>query len=175
MDDQIRRIRASEWQELRSLRLQALTEAPTAFGSTLAQEQIYPEEVGRERALGSSSGCDRATFVAHAGGVWIGVVTGLANQFTSASAVPLLVAMFVVAPERRRGFGVRLVDTVAAWAQECGHSQLALWVTSDNASAVALYERCNFRFSGAIKPHSHAHGLVEKEMMRHLQEAKSCQ
>lgn len=175
MDIQIRRIRADEWRELRSHRLRALGEAPTAFGSTLAQEQAFPDDVWRERALGASFGCDRATFVAEINGTWIGAVTGLANQFTTANGVPLLAAMFVVASWRRRGVGVRLVDTVACWAQECGASQIALWVTSNNASAVALYKQCDFSFSGAAKSHSHATGLVETEMARQLQEAGSCQ
>lgn len=172
MDTQIRRIRAEEWRELRSLRLRALAEAPIAFGATLAEEQAYSEDVWRERALGASAGCDRATFVAELNGVWIGVVTGLAKQFTTSNGTLLLVAMFVVASERRRGLGVNLVNKVSAWARDCGASQLALWVTSDNASAVALYERCEFRCTGALKPHSHAPGRVEKEMVRQLLNAK---
>jgi GNAT superfamily N-acetyltransferase len=93
----------------------------------------------------------------------------LGKLFTRANGVPLLVAMFVAESERRIGVGVRLVDTAASWAKECGATRLARWVTSDIASAATLYERCHFRFSGAIRPHSHAAGLVEKEMVRQLQ------
>lgn len=168
MNIHIRRIRADEWRELRTLRLHALAEAPTAFGSTLGQEHAYPKEVWCERALGASTGCDRATFVVERHGTWIGAVTGLANQFTTANGIPLLVAMFVVASERNRGVGAELVNAVSAWARECGAGELSLWVTSDNLAATALYERCGFRHTGIIKPHSHTSGLVEKEMVRQL-------
>ena len=168
MDVQIRRVQADEWPELRALRLQALAEAPTAFGSTLAEEQSYSDEIWRERAVGASAGCDRATFVAEINGVWIGSVTGLANQFATENGLPLLVAMFVVASERKQGVGLALVNAVTSWARECGASQLALWLASDNLAAAALYERCNFRYTGVIKPHSHAPGLIEKEMIRKL-------
>ena len=165
---QIRRLRSDEWSELCRLRLRALMEAPTAFGSTLAEEQSYSDAVWRERALGASAGCDRATFVAEIKGVWIGSVTGLANQFTTPNGIPLLVAMFVVASERKQGVGLNLVNTVISWARGCGAGQLALWIASDNPAATALYERCGFHYTGVIKPHSHAPGLIEKEMIRQL-------
>jgi len=165
---QIRRMRADEWPDLRKLRLRALAEIPTAFGSTFAVEQAYSDDVWRERAFGASSGCDRATYIAELEGVWIGAATGLANQFAAANGIPLLVAMFVVASERRLGVGARLVNAVLSWARECGAGHLALWVTSNNCAAAALYEQCGFRYTGAIKPHPHAPELFEKEMVHQL-------
>ncbi len=52
----IRRIRSDEGPKLRALRLHALAEAPTAFGSTLAVEQAFSDAVWRERAIGASLG-----------------------------------------------------------------------------------------------------------------------
>ena len=144
---QIRRIGADDWPELRKLRLRALAEAPTAFGSTFTVEQAYSDDVWQERAFGASSGCDRATFIAELAGVWIGAATGLANQFAAANGIPLLVAMFVIAPERQRGIGLKLANAVISWARAFGTEHLALWVTSDNLAAATLYERCGFRSS----------------------------
>jgi GNAT superfamily N-acetyltransferase len=168
MNTQIRRIRADEWSEMRSLRLHALADAPTAYGSTLALEQSYSEEVWRERSLGTSSGCERATFVAERDGTWIGMVTGLANQQGETKQSTLLVAMFVATFARREGTGVALVDALTSWARDCGASQIALWVTSDNNPAVSLYQRCGFRLTGVSKSHAHAPGLTEREMVRRL-------
>jgi len=165
---QIRRIRADEWRRLRTFRLWALAEAPTAFGSTLVAEQAYADDVWQERALGASGGRDRATFIAELGGVWIGAATGLANQFVGVNGIPLLVAMFVAASERRQGVGLKLVNAVIPWARDCGAHHLALWVASNNLAAAALYEQCGFRFTGNTKPHPHAPELVEKEMLRQL-------
>lgn len=48
----VRRIRPYEWHLLRALRLHALADAPMAFGSTLFEEEAFPESVWRERAAG---------------------------------------------------------------------------------------------------------------------------
>jgi GNAT superfamily N-acetyltransferase len=137
-DTQIRRIRTDEWLEMRSLRLHALADAPTAYGSTLAQEQSYSEEIWRERSLGTASGCERATFIAERDGIWIGMVTGLANQQELTKQSTLLVAMFVATSVRRKGIGVALVDALTSWARDCGANQIVLWVASDNNPAVSL-------------------------------------
>ena len=163
MDNQIRRIRAEEWCALRSLRLRALAETPTAFGSTLTKEQAYCEEVWRERAKSTSSGCDRATFIAESENGWVGMATGLAN-----CGAPLLVAMYVSADARRQGIGVALVEAVSSWTLNCGGDKLALRVTSDNHPAIALYQRCAFSFTGATQPHPNFDGLTEQEMVRCL-------
>lgn len=164
----VRRIRPDEWRELRDRRLAALADVPTAFGSTLAVEQAYPDDTWRERALGASAGCERATFVAERDAAWLGSVTGLAGRFANPAGVPLLVAMYVVPDARGGGVGRALVEAVIAWARECSASALGLSVTDTNASAIALYQRCGFRFTGADKPHAHAPGLIEREMRRDI-------
>lgn len=168
MATQIRRIRSDEWREMRSLRLAALAAAPTAYGSTLAQEEAYSDEIWRERALGASSGCDRATFIAARESIWVGMVTGLANQDGVTNGATLVVAMFVATSARRQGIGVELVDAVCSWARNCGANQLALWVTSGNAPAVALYQHCGFQFTGEAKPLAHTPTLIERQMVRRL-------
>lgn len=168
MIPQIRRVRPDEWRQVRSLRLRALREVPTAYGSTLAEEQAFSDAMWRERTLGASSGCERATFVAESEGVWLGTVTGLAKQFGLAGGVPLLVAMFVAASARQQRIGVGLVDTLSSWARECGASRLALWVESSNEPAIALYQRCGFHFSGEVQPLAHTPSLTERQMVRLL-------
>jgi GNAT superfamily N-acetyltransferase len=125
----IRRICADEGPKLRALRLHALAEVPMAFGSTLAVEQGFSDAVWRERAIGASAGCDRATFIAERDRQWLGLVTGLARQDDLEKAGPLLVSMFVDSTARRVGIGVRLVEAVSAWARACGAARLSLWVT----------------------------------------------
>jgi GNAT superfamily N-acetyltransferase len=159
----IRRIRADEGPLLRVLRLRALTEAPMAFGSTLAREQDYPDDLWRERAVGSSAGCDSATFVAERDGRWVGLATGLAL-----AGDPQLVGMFVDSSARRLGVGVELVEAVASWARACGAARLKLWVATGNDAAAALYLRCGFRTTGVTQPISHTPTLAECEMIREL-------
>ena len=129
MDIQIRQIRPDEWR--------ASVEFLTAFGSNLAQEQMYSDEVWRERALGASSGCDRVT-----------AITGLANQFTTANGVPLTLSPCSLSrpsagatlSKPGRHFGLLGARLRCQSARSLGDLQQCI-------SAAALYERCHFRFS----------------------------
>jgi GNAT superfamily N-acetyltransferase len=168
MTPQIRRIRADEGPRLRALRLHALAAAPIAFGSTLAHEQAFADDVWRERAAGGAAGCERATFVAERGAHWVGLATGLARPDDRADAEALLVGMFVDLAARREGVGVALIEAVAGWARACGAARLTLWVTASNDPAVALYRRCGFRPTGATRPLAHTPTLTEREMIRDL-------
>jgi GNAT superfamily N-acetyltransferase len=162
----IRRIRADEGPELRALRLHALADSPTAFGSTLAREEAFADQVWRERAARGASGADGVTFVAEREGRWIGLATGLADDPDGPGA--LLVGMFVDAAERGRHVGTALVQAVTAWARARGAARLSLWVTSGNAPAITLYERCGFQATGDARPLGHTPSLTEMRMVRDL-------
>jgi GNAT superfamily N-acetyltransferase len=168
MTPRIRRIHADEGPRLRVLRLRALAEAPTAFGSTLAREQDFPDDVWRERAIGASIGCERATFITECDGRWIGLASGLAHQDDPNNPGCFLVGMFVDSTARRAGVGTALVEAVLAWARACGSAHLSLWVTSGNDPAVALYRRCGFQPTGATRPLPHTPTLAECEMIQNL-------
>src|SRR5262245_45019348 len=161
----IRRIRADEGLALRALRLHALADAPTAFGSTLAREEGFPETVWHERAAGGAMGADRVTFIAERGARWIGLATGLADDPEAEG--PVLVGMFVDAAERRHHVGRALVEAVIGWARARGDSQLSLRVTATNTPAIALYEACGFRMTGESRV-GHTPSLAELCMVRVL-------
>ncbi len=146
----------------------ALLEALPRLVRPSRKNNCIPIEVWQERALVAAAGCDRATFVAEIKGAWIGTVTGLANQFTTANGIPLLVAMFVVPSERKQGVAVNRSILSLRGHEDAVPVQLALWIASCNPAATALYERCGFHYTGVIKPHSHSPGLIEKEMIRQL-------
>src|ERR1700730_4655425 len=166
---EVRRIRAHEGPQLRSLRLHALADAPTAFGSTLAREEAFPESVWHERAAGGAGGGDLITFVAEQDGRWVGLAAGLAeDREDPKQSGPVLAGMFVDRAERRHGVGAMLVEGVVAWARARGAARLSLWVTSSNEPAIALYRKCGFRPTGETKPLAHAPTLTELRMVRVL-------
>jgi GNAT superfamily N-acetyltransferase len=169
MAAEVRRIRPDEGAQLRALRLHALADAPTAFGSTLAREQVFTDDVWRDRAAGRASGADRVTFIAERDGQWIGLASGLAaDPDDPDGGEPLLVGMFVDGAERGRGIGAALVEAVVAWARARGAARLSLWVTATNDPAVALYDTCGFRPTGEQKPLAHTPSLDEVRMVRAL-------
>jgi GNAT superfamily N-acetyltransferase len=164
---EVRQIRAGEGLRLRALRLHALADAPTAFGSTFAREEAFPESVWHERAAGGAGGGDRITFVAEQDGQWVGLATGLAEDPEDPRQTgPVLVGMFVDPTARRHGVGAMLVEGVAGWARARGAARLSLWVFSSNEPAIALYRKCGFRPTGETKPLAHTPTLAELRMVR---------
>jgi GNAT superfamily N-acetyltransferase len=169
MSPEVRKIRADEGLRLRALRLHALADSPTAFGSTLAREEAFADSVWHERAARGAAGGDGVTFVAEQDDAWIGLVTGLVEDTEDPKrSGPVFVGMFVDRAQRRHGVGAALVEAVAAWARARGASRLFLWVTSSNEPALALYRRCGFRPTGETKPNAHTPTLPELQMVLDL-------
>lgn len=169
MTPAIRRIRPGEGPSLRAFRLRALADAPMAFGSSLAREEAFTDDVWRERAARGASGADNVTFVAERDGRWLGIATGLARDSdVPDDPRPELVAMFVCPEARGGGVAQALVDAVVGWARERKADGLTLWVTAANTAAVALYARCGFRRTGESKPLDHSPAVETIRMVRDL-------
>ncbi|MEZ4501716.1 MAG: GNAT family N-acetyltransferase [Dehalococcoidia bacterium] len=165
---EVRRVRAEEWPALREIRLQALLDTPTAFGSTHAVEVAFDDAVWIERAGGGASDEDRATFVVEQEGALVGLATGLAHDPVEDEGT--LVGMFVVPELRGRGASDGLVRAVAAWARSLDLVRLRAWVTESNAPAIALYRRHGFDYDGALHPLDHTPTMMEQRMVLDLVE-----
>jgi ribosomal protein S18 acetylase RimI-like enzyme len=136
MDD-VRRLTAEDWMELRATRLAALAEAPYAFSSTVAREQGFTEQTWRERA-----GSGR-TFGAWDGGTIVGLASGLPED-----GQWQLVGMWVSPKVRGTGVADRLVAAVCELARQSGFTSVTLWVTEVNDRARAFYRRLGFAPTG---------------------------
>ncbi|HEY7324900.1 MAG TPA: GNAT family N-acetyltransferase [Streptosporangiaceae bacterium] len=136
MDD-VRKLTADDWMELRAARLAALAEAPYAFSSTVAREQEFTEQTWRERA-----GSGR-TFAAWDGDTIVGLATGLPED-----GQWHLVGMWVSPKVRGTGVAARLVVAVCGLAQQSGSTSVTLWVTEVNGRARAFYRRLGFAPTG---------------------------
>jgi GNAT superfamily N-acetyltransferase len=132
---------ADDWREFREIRLAALTGAPEAFGSTLADTVRLAEVDWRRRLAG------RAQFVVRQAGRAVGTVGGIVENGT-----PELISMWVDPDWRGRGVGDVLVSAVLSWARRAGYPVVRLWVTVDNPAAQRLYARHGFRPTGAVQP-----------------------
>ena len=139
------------------MRLDALKEAPYAFGSTYEREKERPEHAWRQTLV------DRTRFVAEVEAVVAGTVSGGDSDVAAAAA---MTAMWVDPRFRRRGIGDLLVKTVVDWAAAAGYDEMLLWVADRNRNAERLYERNGFQRTRAaqeMRP-----GTLEFEMVRRL-------
>lgn len=162
----IRRIRSHEGSRLRDIRLRALADAPTAFGSTLANEQARPatewDHVAAEDALSGT----RVRFVAEENGRWYGMAGGFVRPEDPETVQ--LVSMWVDPARRRAGLGTSLVETVVQWARGRAARRIQLWVTDTNSGAKSLYRRAGFMETDRVQPLPSAPALREVLMMRAL-------
>ena len=146
----VRRIRPDEGAVLRDVRLAALADAPSAFGSTYARESLLTAEDWAGRARASSAGSGRATFFAVADNGIVGLVGGHNPEPTSSRVE--LVSMWTHPAARRAGVGRLLVDAVLDWARTCGVQAVELWVTRGNVGAENLYRAMGFVDVGDYQP-----------------------
>lgn len=142
---EVRRVEPDEWKLLREIRLAALRDAPSAFGSTYEREVEFDEDVWRTRI--SASGF----FLAFDGTEPVGLAAGYRDP-DEPPAQRELVSMWVSEAARGQRVAGRLVDAVASWARDDGAREVALWVVIGNGSARRAYERLGFVANGVQQP-----------------------
>ena len=153
----VRATTMTDWQALRAIRLQALLDAPDAFGSTHAREAAFGEDEWRRRASRDGS------FIAFLPEV---CPAGLGGGYLAEPQVVELIGMFVRPQARGRGVGEAVVDAVASWARAQGASIVHLWVTETNKPGIRLYERCGFTATPERQPLPSNPALGEIGMQR---------
>ena len=151
-----------DWQALRDIRLEALRDAPTAFGSVYEREVLRGEAHWRDRIARGG------TFLAFVPEVSATEPAGLTGGYQEDPVIVELVSMYVRPRARGRGVGEALVATVINWAGNRDATSVHLWVTETNAPARALYERCGFTLTGERQPLPSDPSLGEIAMSRTL-------
>lgn len=149
----------------KDVRLRALLDTPSAFGSTYARERELSDAEWMRRAM-RWNGERGIGFLAVEGGIGCGIVGSMLDEDDATRAT--LVSMWTAPTHRRRGVARRLVDEVVAWARARDVAAIRLMVTSNNGPAVALYERLGFTNTGRTEPYPNDASLVEYEMVRRL-------
>jgi GNAT superfamily N-acetyltransferase len=135
-----------DWQALRDIRLEALRDAPAAFGSVYEQEVLRGEADWRDRIARGG------TFLAFLPEAGAAEPAGLIGGYQQDPVTVELVSMYVRPRARGRGVGAALVASVINWARDRNATHVRLWVTETNAPARALYERCGFALTGERQP-----------------------
>jgi RimJ/RimL family protein N-acetyltransferase len=149
----VRRITAADGAVLREIRLRALQDSPSAFGSTFAAESTRSDDEWTSRAASGSSGRDRFTALAVREGRCVGIAGGFRNDEDGHHADIDLVSMWVDPEARGSGIAERLVEAVIDWAHdEADAKVVGLWVTRGNERAQRFYERLGFVETGDVQP-----------------------
>lgn len=161
---EVRRLRPDEWEINRAVRLAALEESPSAFGSTLAREQQFGEDVWRRRL---TQYCCVVAMRTPGNGEGGQEPVGLAGGYDGESGAEL-VSMWLAPDARGSGAADALVGEVCRWASDAGHLTLGLWVVDGNHAAERVYARNGFVRSGRVRPVRDGEPTMKFEMIRLL-------
>ena len=158
----VRETTAEEWRVMRRIRLEALRDAPDAFGSTYAEEAAS-DEAAWQRSMSSG-----VTFFAYLSKINGTDPVGLVAAFQEKPGRVELVSLWVRPQARGQGVGEALVAAVIGWAEARIVTSVHLWVIEINKHAWVLYERCGFALTGERQPLPSKPDLTEIGMIRPL-------
>ncbi|WP_042399246.1 GNAT family N-acetyltransferase [Streptacidiphilus carbonis] len=136
---ELRILASDDWPLWRELRLAALAEAPSAFGSTLAEWTGAGDREERWRGRLEIPGARDVVVVLD--GHPVGMASGVPAE---EGAGVELISIWVSPAARGQGVGDLLIRAVEGWAVERQAKTLRLSVMPDNRQAIALYERHGF-------------------------------
>ncbi|WP_426243970.1 GNAT family N-acetyltransferase [Nocardioides sp. LHG3406-4] len=141
-DIDIAQLAPDDWAAFRDLRLRALADAPDAFGSRLDDWAEAPEERWRDRLQNV-----QLNVIARLGDEAVGMASGVLDDDGAE-----LISMWVDPAVRGTGTARALIDAVVDWAHGLDRTTY-LMVRSDNARAIAAYERAGFVDLGVPEGH----------------------
>jgi GNAT superfamily N-acetyltransferase len=142
----VREVVAADWKALRDIRLEALRDAPDAFGSTFAREIAFGEPDWQRRISRGGN------FLGYLPEASASEPAGLIGGYVEDPETVELVSMYVRPRARGRGLGEALIAAVIDWASGRNATSVHLWVTETNKPARLLYERCGFTPTGERQP-----------------------
>ena len=159
---------ATQWRELRALRLEMLADSPLAFVEALESAQRLTDRDWQERAIRyTRPGCCALVAVDDATGRWIGTMSAYVDD---SAGRPYVVAVYVTPEHRGRDCGVAdvLLDGVEQWARDEALTELWLEVHEANPQAQAFYRRRGYVLTGNTRPYDLDPTGNELEMHRTL-------
>jgi ribosomal protein S18 acetylase RimI-like enzyme len=149
----------------KAVRLRALQDTPTAFGSTYARESQFTDADWQQRTANLCT-LRSIGYLARELDEYCGIAVSFLNEQNPQHAE--LMSMWVAPQQRRTSTGRLLVDAIEAWARRSGANTLQLMVTSKNLAAIAFYERLGFTPTGRTEPYPPNPTLIQFEMSKSL-------
>jgi len=142
----IRRLTPADASAFQTLRLVALKEEPTAFGSSYEEEKDSPASTIEDRLAVKP---DRGSFGAFENDTLVGIVGLGRERMNKLAHKGLIWGMYVIPKARGRGIGRSLLLEALSLARSVPEvRQVNLCVNASNAEAIRLYESAGFKVFG---------------------------
>jgi len=151
--------------DYKAVRLRALLDTPSAFGSTYVRESQFSDADWQQRAANLYTPRSIG-YLAHYLDEYCGLAAAYLNVDNPQHAE--LVGMWVAPEHRRTGTGRLLIDAIESWARTAGARTVQLMVTSNNLTAITFYQRLGFSATGRTGPYPNDPAVIEYEMSKPL-------
>jgi RimJ/RimL family protein N-acetyltransferase len=158
----IRRLTPADASAFQALRLAALQESPSAFGSSYEEERDLSASAIEERLIVKP---DRGPLGAFQDDALVGLIALGRENMNKLAHKALIWGMYVTPAARRKGVGRALLLEALSFARSVpGVRQVNLCVNADNERAIHLYESVGFtsfgRDAGAMLVNGELHDEV---------------
>jgi ribosomal protein S18 acetylase RimI-like enzyme len=142
----IRRLEESDWEALKSLRLEALETEPQSFAADVEEYRSYSSESWVSRARGTPHSFIVGAFVSD----YLVGMGGFRRELGAKTHHKGSIwGMYVSPPHRRKHIGGQTLNEVLQEARRMkGLEQVALSVVTINTAAIQLYKKYGFRSFG---------------------------
>jgi ribosomal protein S18 acetylase RimI-like enzyme len=159
----VRRLSPKDLPAYRRLRLRALMECPSAFGSSYGEEVKQPTSHFR-KVLRITP--DTWVYGGFDGEKLVGIVRLVRNSRVKVRHKASLLGMYVAPSARRKGLGRALVEAAVSRSSKMGGVRtLQLSVIATNPGARAFYEAAGFREYGRERESLRVSGRFHAEIL----------
>lgn len=141
-----RHTKPADLQVFRELRLEALKNHPSAFGSDYEETLLQPQSYWEKRLTFQAG--EQALFFSEHRGQPMGMAGIVLNNSKKNHHSATIISVYVKPEWRGRRIAETLIHTCLGWAAEHGAVIVKLAVVADNLPAIRTYERCGFRIYG---------------------------
>lgn len=159
----LERITSQNAMVFKAVRLRALQDTPSAFGSTYTRESQFNDAEWIKRAA-NMNGERSIGFIAMDAGTPCGIAACFLDQADATQGH--LVSMWTAPTHRQQGVGRLLVNEILEWTRQHEVRTMRLMVVCNNERAVRFYERLGFTRTGHTEPYPNDPALIEYEMSR---------
>lgn len=161
----IRPSREDDAENFRALRLQALRDHPTVFGSDYATSAELPLSHWQERMRRGAGDDTTVMYVAQAGGALAGMTMLARNDALKMRHAGAIYSVYTHPSWRGTGVADALLNACTDYARNLGMRVLHLGVVVNNASALQLYLRNGWSVYG-VEPETILYdGIYYDELM----------
>lgn len=165
----ITKFKPREWKKYREIRLEALKNTPTAFGSSYTEELEKPGAKWKDRLKESETNNLSSTFFAILDGNPIGMMTIFREDKEKTKHKANLVGVYVKKEYRGKGVSAKLLEKTISWCKSKEDiKKIQLGVNTKNIPAIRFYQKNGFEITGTMKQELQVDGIYYDEHIMEL-------